>query len=136
MSLTRLVFILAVVVIVLPTDQEEQQRLYDKVTGTTAWAMTFCERNGATCTAAGEAWTTFVKKAEFGAKLAGEMLRKHVMKGEREGEVAPASYSPGSPPPQRLGYDMYEPRPLDSRGTLTERDRAPTWRGALAGQPN
>jgi len=127
MSLTRLVFALAVIVVVLPTDQEEQQRLYDKVTGATTWTMTFCERNGATCTAAADAWTTFVRKAEFGAKLAGEMFRKHVLKPDQD--VAPASYAPPAPQEPR----EFDRRPLDSRGTLTDRDRAPTWRGAYAG---
>lgn len=132
MSLIRTFLLLAIIVIILPTDQNDQQRLYEKVAGTANWAATFCDRNGSTCEATAEAWTTFVRKAEFGAKMAADLFSKHVMKqGE---EVAPANYAP-APQPRRFEEPAaYEPqqRPQPPRGTLSDHDLGPNWRGNYA----
>lgn len=130
MSLLRTLLLLAIIVIILPTDQDDQRRLYEKVAGTANWAATFCDRNASTCEATSEAWSTFVRKAEFGAKMAGDLFSKHVMKqGE---ELAPANYAP-APHPRRFdepaSYEQQRPQP---RGTLTDRDLAPNWRGSYA----
>lgn len=132
MSLLRTLLLLAIVVLLLPTDQREQERLYDKVAGVAHWTATFCDRNLATCDAASEAWATFLQKAEFGAKMAADMFSKHVLKqGE---DVAPANYAPAQQPPRRweepAGYaPQQRPQP---RGTLSDHDLAPNWRGSYA----
>jgi hypothetical protein len=113
MSIVRTALVLGVIVAVLPTDEAQQARLFQQVSSGAHWAVTFCDRNGALCTAAGEAWTGFVKKAEFGARLAYDVVQKQLA-AEREAPVAPAADVPARP---------------GERGTLNRGDLQPGWRG-------
>jgi hypothetical protein len=109
--------LLGVIVAVLPTDEAQQARFYQQVSSAAHWAVTFCDRNGATCTAASEAWAGFVKKAEFGARLAYDIVQKQLA-SEREAPVAPAADGPTRP---------------RERGTLAPGDLQPGWRGGERG---
>ena len=117
MSIVRTALLLGVVVAVLPTDEAQQARFYQQVSSAAHWAVTFCARNAATCTAAGEAWSGFVKKAEFGARLAYDIVQKQLA-ADREERVAPAADGPSRP---------------RERGTLTPGDLQPGWRGSERG---
>jgi Family of unknown function (DUF5330) len=128
MFLIRSAFVLAVVIMLLPTDEAQQA----KVAGTAGLAVeraaTFCERNAATCAAGAEVWSVFLKKAEFGARLAGNMVQDYLKggKGEAAGRDSDRAQSldPSHRPqvaPARL------PEPV--RGTLAPGDLAPAWRG-------
>jgi len=108
MSILRIGILVAVVIAVLPADEEQQARLYDRAASAVHWTATFCDRNGPTCEKAGDAWSTFVKKARFGAQMAYEMALKY-SKGDN-GYIAPVSVEP-------------------SRGTLAPHDFEPAWRG-------
>ena len=72
MFFIKLAFWLGVAVLLLPTDAQQQARLYTTATSAVERATTFCDRNPATCTTAASAWATFLKKAEFGARLVGD----------------------------------------------------------------
>ena len=63
MFFIKLTFWLGVIVLLLPTDQEQQARLYTTAVHTIERATTFCDRNARTCEVAGQAWATFLKKA-------------------------------------------------------------------------
>jgi hypothetical protein len=108
MSIVKIGILVAVVIAVLPADEEQQARLYDRAASAVHWTATFCDRNGPTCEKAGDAWSTFVKKARFGAQMAYEMALKYSRSDS--GYLAPASA--GAP-----------------RGTLTPHDLRPAWRG-------
>ena len=112
MGLLRIATIVAVGVALLPSDRDQQQRLYDRAGATAQWVVTFCDRNGPTCAKGSEVWSQFVAKAEFGAKLAYDMMR--------ERQVA-----------QESAERVYTPLALerDSSGTLTPQDKKPAWRG-------
>ena len=73
--------------------------------------MTFCDRNAATCAQGENLWQQFVAKAEFGAKLAYDAMR--------EGQAAEGTTT-------RFAPAVYKDT---GRGTLTDADRTPTWRG-------
>ncbi len=118
MGLFRLAAIVAVGVSLLPADREKQQQLYARAATAATWTVTFCDRNANACTLATSAWSEFSKKAEFGAKLAYDMMRDNqITPPDNPEAVAPASVqvSPPAPP-----------------GTLTERDLKPAWRGKTA----
>lgn len=117
MSIVRTALLLGVIVAVLPTDEAQQARLYRQVTSAAHWAVTFCDRNAATCTAAGDAWAGFVKKAEFGARLAYDIMQKQLA-SEHETPVAPTADGPARP---------------RERGTLAPGDLQPGWRGGERG---
>jgi Family of unknown function (DUF5330) len=113
MSIVRIGILVALVVAVLPADKEQQARLYDRAAGAVHWTATFCDRNDTTCEKAGDMWSAFVKKAQFGAQMAYELALKysksdhsnHASAGIETGTVAPVE------------------------GTLTPHDLQPAWRG-------
>src|SRR5215471_13335608 len=74
MFLIRVAFWLGLVVLLLPTDERQQARLYNTALATVERATTFCERNAQACTVAAQLWATFLKKAEFGARMAVDLM--------------------------------------------------------------
>jgi hypothetical protein len=115
MFLIRLAFWLGVVVLVLPTDAQQQARVYSTAVSTIERVTTFCDRNARTCTVAGEAWATFLKKAEFGARLLGDLISSGGRQGNPDGSRTPApNHGAGAGP---------------DRGTLSSADLEPAWRG-------
>ncbi len=107
MSILRIGILAAIVIAVLPSDKEQQARLYDRAAGAVHWTATFCDRNGTTCDRAADLWSAFVQKAQFGAQMAYEMAIKY-SKGDGD-YLAPASTAP--------------------QGTLRPHDLEPAWRG-------
>jgi hypothetical protein len=115
------------VVLLMPTDEGQQARLYETAAATVERATTFCDRNPNTCAAGSELWTTFIKKAEFAARMAIELVNNRNRHPEPL-PSGPASDSAGVQP--RLGAQPA------SRGTLTPADLGPAWRGRLSRAAN
>jgi hypothetical protein len=117
MSLLRLAFWLALLVLLLPTDAARQARFTSFASSALERLSTFCDRNAMTCNVGAEAWATFLRKAEFGVRLVGDLLgaggRQYSARG------------PGTPPlPDR------RPGKADQHGTLSPDDvYYPPWRG-------
>jgi len=115
MSILRAGILVAVVVAFLQADREQQAALYDRAASAVHWTATFCERNGPTCEQAGVVWEGFVKKAQFGAAMAYELVMKE------SGEAKP--------------INLIEPTvDMTPRGTLRSEDLEPVWRGATPGR--
>ena len=74
MSLLRLAFWLAVVVYLLPSDPQQQARLRATVMSVMGRGTAFCNRGDRSCVEGGDVWTTFVRKAEFGVRLVGDII--------------------------------------------------------------
>ena len=74
MSILRLAFWLALIVLLLPTDAQQQTRFSNFANTAMERVATFCDRNGKTCAVGGEVWATFLRKAEFGVRLVGDLL--------------------------------------------------------------
>lgn len=120
MGLLRIATFAAVAVALLPSDREQQQRLYDRAGATAEWVITFCDRNSATCAKGSELWSQFLAKAEFGAKLAYDMMR------EREA----SSLATSSLKVEERKGSKVAPAVLEREsGTLTPLDKEPDWRG-------
>ncbi len=128
MFILRAAFGLAVVVMLLPTDEAQQAKVAGSAGAAVERAASYCERNPATCAAGAELWATFLKKAEFGAKLAGNMLQDYMKGSARSAGAESDRPQPLDPShrPQPAPARAIEP----GRGTLA---RA-TWRrpGAVA----
>lgn len=117
MGLFRLAIVAAVGVSLLPADAEQQEKLYERAASAAHWTVTFCDRNTATCDQAKGVWDQFLKKAEFGAKLAYDALSKDTSPSRIEtGTIAGAGTA-------------------TSRHTLRSRDFEPAWRGSLTVSP-
>jgi hypothetical protein len=118
MGLLRIATIVAVGVALLPSDHDQQQRLYERAGATAQWVVTFCDRNPDTCAKGSQLWTQFVAKAQFGAKLAYDMMSEKQGDGDR---TAAANQNDDRP---------YKPAMLEREmGTLTPLDKEPSWRG-------
>lgn len=114
MSLIKTAFWLGLVVLILPTDQQQQARLMTTASAAVERATTFCNRNVSTCAIGAQVWATFVKKAEFGFLMAMDLIGK---RGERRDGDTPSTIKVQTQPvpPQR--------------GTLKPGDIQPAWRG-------
>lgn len=113
MFFIKLAFWLGVVVLLMPTDSQQQARLYTTATAAVERATTFCDRNATTCAKAAETWATFLKKAEFGARLVGDLISS-------SGRQSPDATQP---PRHNTSANGSEPR-----GTLSAADMQPAWR--------
>jgi hypothetical protein len=143
MSMLRLAFWLALLVLLLPTDAQQQARFSNFATNAMQRLTTFCDRNSTSCTVGEQAWSTFVKKAEFGVRLVGDLLgaggRQMAAQVPQQptGPQGPGTGpSPGSAlgpgPGSGGGSPPYDRRPgrADPRGTLSPPDQyQPPWRG-------
>ena len=123
MFLIRAAFWVGLAILLLPSDERQQERLYAAAVATVERATTFCDRNPKVCTASSELWAMFLKKAEFGARMA-------INVAGSGGRVADdATPLPPQPASLRSGPDArMNPAP---RGTLTPMDLAPAWRGQM-----
>lgn len=121
MFVIRLAFWLGLVVLLLPTDEHQQARLYGAAVATIERATTFCDRNPRTCAVGAEAWATFLRKAEFGARMAFDLVSS---RGRSEDEAVAPRAQPA------VAKGRAEPKAVPgARGTLTPSDLTPAWRG-------
>jgi hypothetical protein len=125
MSLIKTAFWLGLVVLLLPTDQQQQARLMSTATAAVERATTFCDRNVSTCVLGAQVWATFVKKAEFGFHMALDLINKRGEKRDGpEPQVAAAKAVPVGAP-MKVQTQPITP----TRGTLQPGDLQPAWRG-------
>ncbi len=100
----RMAFWLALIVMVLPSDREQQARLYQTATETAHRAATFCDRNAKLCEQAGQHWAVFRTKLEFGAKLVFDMASERLLGVQRAVDRPDEAPPPGHPTaPHRPG---------------------------------
>ncbi len=132
MFLIRAAFGLAVVVMLLPADEAQQAKVTGQAGSVVERAASFCERNVNTCAAGAELWATFLKKAEFGAKLAGNMIQDYMKGGAQSREHGQLSSAPNRQLPFEAPLQPAPARSIEpSRGTLAPGDLAPAWRGRI-----
>ena len=133
MFLIRAAFGLALVVILLPTDEVQQAKVAGQAGSVVERAATFCERNVNTCAAGAELWATFLKKAEFGAKLAGNLIQDYMRGSASPREQRQIVGEPNRQPPFEAPLQPAPARSIEpGRGTLAPNDLAPAWRGRTA----
>ncbi len=146
MSLFRLAIVLSCGVALMPSDQEQQQQLYQKAASAAYWTATFCDRNEKTCDTAGMLWDTFLSKAQFAGRLGYDLAQHYYLNPSTQ----PASLA--TPPPtagaakiekisaaEPVVAETAKPAPaaadapVVSQGTLQPQDLAPAWRGKQQG---
>jgi hypothetical protein len=74
--LLRLAFWLAVLVLLLPSDPQQQARLHAIVMSALGRVNTYCGPDDRNCGAGAgsELWVTFINKANFGLRLIGDIV--------------------------------------------------------------
>jgi hypothetical protein len=120
----RTTLLLGMGVLVLPTDEASQARVYQGARTAVTWTASFCDRNAETCVKGGEYWVIFKKKAEFGARMAYDII------SERNAQTATAAAPPPQPtaPGGKFGAHPQQ-AVLPTRSTLKPSDLEPAWRG-------
>jgi hypothetical protein len=113
MFLFRIVFWLGLAVVLMPTEEHQQARLYATAAASVERIATFCDRNPKACAAGAEFWSTFLKKAEFASRVAVDLISQ---RGQRT-DGAAASVRP-------TGAVPADPRPAP-RHTLTREEPPP-----------
>lgn len=108
MFLVRTAFWLSIVVLLLPSDAQQQAKLYSNASNAVAYAATYCDRNATVCSQGSQLWAAFKTKLEFGARLAFDVASERVL--------GPTSK------PQTAGV-------APAGGTLTPADLSVPWRG-------
>jgi hypothetical protein len=125
MSLLRLAFWLALLVLLLPTDAQQQARFSNFANNAFERLTTFCDRNGTTCAVGSQVWATFLKKAEFGVRLVADLL------GAGGRQLPPEATAPAPGSARDPARDR-RPGRSDARGTLSPPDLyQPPWRGPV-----
>ena len=131
MSLIRTGFLLAAVIMLLPTDERRKSEMSGAAGSAVAQTVTFCERNPGSCAAGRELWDTFVHKAEFGLELVSTIARDYLARGKEPAYAtqtpAPRQPTPAAPAAPPAGVRI---EPVGTRGSLTRADLAPQWRSA------
>jgi len=117
--LIRTAFWLTIIVLLLPTDEQQRSEVYGTAQAAVNDVATFCDRNPETCARGKDAFGVFVQKAEFGARMLMDLINGRTETGEQEGQ--------GSE-----GRPLFEPASFDmsaSQDTLNPEDREEAWYG-------
>jgi hypothetical protein len=117
MFLIRTAFWLTLIILLLPTTEEQQRQVYGTAEAAVQDIRTFCVRNPQVCESGKSAFDNFSQKAQFGAR----MLMDFVKDASRD-DVA-GGLEHGARPAARLSG---QPRP-EPTGTLTEDDLKVAW---------
>lgn len=116
MFLIRTAFWLTLVILLLPTSEQEQRDVYGTAEAAVKDMRSFCTRNPEVCAKSRDAFETFSQKAQFGAK----MLMDFVADATTEQAVSQEEN------PRRFPTSFRDKR---SENTLTDDDLAPGWFG-------
>lgn len=127
MFLIRTAFWLLILVLLLPTDQDQQNQIYGSAQATVNDVVGFCDRNPQTCATGQDAFTVLVQKAQYGAQMLmtlvegqSESIDNSLV--QSDGSVMPV---PAAAPLESATWD-----PTASQDTLNPEDRdAAAWGG-------
>jgi hypothetical protein len=122
--LIRTAFWLMIVVLLLPTDDQQRSEVYGTAQAAVNDVATFCDRNPDTCARGKDAFAVFVQKAQFGARMLMDLIQNKTGGSE---EFAPA----GEPDNSEPGF-LFKPASFDlseSQDTLNPEDREEAWSG-------
>ncbi len=129
MFLLRLIFWGALILMLLPSSQEDKQVLYGAAERTAQDFASFCDRNPQVCETVGNAAGTLLQKIQVGAG----MMRDAV--DAWRNSDAPHRQDPAGrakPVTDRLPQQPYDAAQRVSNYTLTSDDLKPEWRGPVA----
>jgi hypothetical protein len=118
--LIRTAFWLMIIVLLLPTDEQQRSEVYGTAQAAVRDVATFCDRNPETCARGKDAFGVFVQKAQFGARMLMDLIN-----GGSEVETEEPSSSAGF---------LFEPARFDtsaSQDTLNPEDREEAWSGPV-----
>lgn len=114
MFLIRTAFWLSLLILLLPTDEQQQKVVYGNAETAVRDLRTFCTRNPDVCEASKDAAHTFGQKAQFGAKMLMDFFQEATAKSDLAIDAERANRRPS----------FFR---RDAQNTLTDDDLRPTW---------
>lgn len=131
MFLIRTGFWLVILVLLLPTDKEQQNQVYG--TAQTAFndVASFCDRNPETCAAGQEAFSVLVQKAQYGAQMVMGLVEGQTTSfgNGLPGPVATPADASVMPVPAAVPFESASWDANASQDTLNPEDREAAWGG-------
>lgn len=119
MFLIRSAILLTLLVVLLPSEPREQERLYQTASHALHQAATFCDRNAAMCAEAQTHWTHFKAKLAIAGRMAADLVNERMT-----GQHVPAA------PTHRALEPLPAAAARPRADTLGPSDRHPAWRAA------
>lgn len=117
MFVIRTAFWIVLIILLLPSNETQQQRIYGTAEAAVHDIKTFCVRNPGVCETGRLAFDSFSEKAQFGAKMLINVVRDL---GEDTAATATIDAMP-------RGESTIATVRADAHGTLTEEDLKPAW---------
>jgi len=124
--LIRTAFWLMIIVLLLPTDQQQRSEVYGTAQAAVHDVATFCDRNPETCARGKDAFSVFVQKAQFGARMLMDLINNRT--GADDQDSPSEDQDTRSPEASAL----FAPASFDmsaSQDTLNPEDREEAWSG-------
>jgi hypothetical protein len=125
--LLRAAFWLMIIVLLLPTDDQQRSEVYGTAQAAVNDVTSFCDRNPETCARGKDAFAVFVQKAQFGARMVMDLIQNKTSGGGTAAEPTPL--------PEMQGPDAAAfAKPIRfelgaSQDTLNPEDREEAWSG-------
>lgn len=123
--LIRTAFWLMIIVLLLPTDAQQRSEVYGTAQAAVNDVATFCDRNPETCARGKDAFSVFVQKAQFGARMLMDLINN---RSGADDDLDSPGQNARSPEPSAL----FAPARFDmsaSQDTLRPEDREEAWSG-------
>ena len=124
--LIRTAFWLMIIVLLLPTDQQQRSEVYGTAQAAMHDVATFCDRNPDTCARGKDAFSVFVQKAQFGARMLMDLINNRTGADDQD---SPAQDQDTHSPETSA---LFAPARFDrsaSQDTLNPQDREEAWSG-------
>ena len=119
MFLIRTAFWLMIVILLLPTDAQQQSQVFGTAQAAVKDVTGFCDRNPEACAKGKDAFSVLLHKAQFGARMLMGMIKEQTAaNGEATASAGPAPYAAQG----QAAWDA-------SQDTLNSEDRATAWEG-------
>jgi hypothetical protein len=125
--LIRTAFWLMIIVLLLPTDAQQRSEVYGTAQATVNDVATFCDRNPETCAKGKDAFSVFVQKAQFGARMLMDLINNRTR--AHDGQDSPNQDQDTRSPEASA---LFAPARFDmsaSQDTLSPEDREEAWSG-------
>jgi hypothetical protein len=131
MFLIRTAFWLVVLVLLLPTDKDQQNQIYGTAQTAVSDVAGFCDRNPQTCATSQEAFAVLVHKAQYGAGMLMELVEGQTATfgGSVPGPVAMPGDPGIMPVPAAVPLDPATWDATATQDTLNPDDREAAWGG-------
>ena len=122
MFLIRTAFWLIVLILLLPTDDRQRSEVYGTAEAAVKDVTSFCARNPETCAKGKDAFSVFMQKAQFGARMLMDFFNDETGSG---GDASASLFdSEAATTAEPASFDM-----SGSKDTLNPEDREEAWSG-------